>query len=742
MSGTNRKKLSLVILYIFLGSLAHGGAAKGLTAIRSGPLTVFVSDNAEITGIEVSDRRLTRSVRGSTVLAGCTVQGPVIRRELPGGGVEFRRELVQDATQHKVQLIERFRPTPTSVRWELELSPGNDPWTTPIGTHLRYPVSPGVKFWTTWSDPDQQVKGWRDPLVAMPVRDLKLWYGAPPVRYEEPLIGFVPRRGDLFSVPLATFMEPEKDAGFSVVLSPRDTLLDMSLETTAGGDVTFSRLFHRLSAGKAVQFSLDLIAHEADWRGPMRWETRAYPEYFNATNALADEIAGTGAYSLYEKDLDADKMRRMAFRTNWKASYDFPYPGMFLPPVDDTRVWNRFSDDPRAADPDTEQAPNGRTSIPQMADYSRRMRAQGFYVLNYFNVSEFGALIRYPAPPRRYPRDEDLWRDANDFLYNRLNDAILRVSSGISPEVLAKFDGGKTKPGGPYYTWGDGIVLDCGEPAYADFLVNQARRHVEKLPESSGICIDRMDWIRFYNEERDDGVSWFSGRPTRSLIISWNKLFARLTPIMHGAGKVVYCNDHVRRIDVLLHADGIFDEFDNIGPALNLNAFLTVRRPAIGWTSSEDDLKPDPDAYFQRNLYLGVYPMAPYPENDHSVRPGEWVERQYMDYGPMLDLMRGKKWVLAPHAVEVSGGAKANLFQVPGGYVVPVTFGGDNREVVVKIRGVSARITAAEAFYPGSPQGAPLRIAQAENQLSLTLPLQRGCAMVRLQSAANTTKPQ
>ena len=62
----------------------------------------------------------------------------------------------------------------------------------------------------------------------------------------------------------------------------------------------------------------------------------------------------------------------------------------------------------------------------------------------------------------------------------------------------------------------------------------------------------------------------------------------------------------------------------------------------------------------------------------------------------MLDLLRGKKWVLSPHAVEViGGGAKANIFQVPGGYVVPLTFGGSNQEVLVTIRGV-AGITAAE----------------------------------------------
>jgi hypothetical protein len=173
-------------------------------------------------------------------------------------------------------------------------------------------------------------------------------------------------------------------------------------------------------------------------------------------------------------DLDAKKMRAMAFRTNWKASWDWPYGGMFLPPVDDTREWNRYSFDAPAGDPDGERAPNGRTSIRNIADYSRHMRAQGFYVLNYFNVSEFGALIRYPSPPRRYQRDDDLWKDADDFLYTRLEDAIVRVPSGVYPESL-KSEGG-SKPGGPYYTWGRAVVLDCGEPVYADFLIDQARR--------------------------------------------------------------------------------------------------------------------------------------------------------------------------------------------------------------------------------------------------------------------------
>jgi hypothetical protein len=662
--------------------------------------------------------------------------------------------MVHTATNHKVQLTERFRPTATSVRWELELSPGGEPWTTRIETQLHYPVSSGVRFWTAWSDPERhetgksagmaQEKEWRDPLVAMPVKDLKLWYGATPFRYEEPLLGFIPSGGDLFAIPLATFLEPAKDAGFSVVLSPRDTLLDLGLESTAGGDLTFSRLHHRLGGPQPVQFSLDLITHEADWRGGLRWMTSEYPEYFNPTLALADELAGTGAYSATEKEFDAEKMRRMAFRTNWKASFDFPYPGMFLPPVGDTEVWNRYSDEPPAADPESESAPNGRTSIRQMAEYSRHMRAQGFYVLSYFNVSEFGALLRYPAPPRRYPREEDLWKDANDFLYARLQDAIIRVSKGVPPESLKfyKWRTTKSKPGDPYYTWGVGVVLDCGEPAYADFLLKQAQRHIEKVPESSGICIDRLDWLRLYNEDRDDGVSWYAGRPARSLRMSWKSLLTKLGPLMHDAGKVIFVNDHDKRVDVLQQADGIFDEFTYAGATLNLTAFLTVRKPALGWTAAESDLKPDADAFFQKYLYLGVYPMAPFLGNDHSLLPSEWVDKQYLDYGPLLDLMRGKKWVLAAHAAEVTPGqAKVNIFEVPGGYVVPVTFGGDRKEVTVTLRGLKPGITRAEAHQPGRAEALTVQVARQGNQLSMTVPLHRGCAMVRLRTTAEAPRP-
>ncbi|MGA3325991.1 MAG: hypothetical protein ABSF45_16080 [Terriglobia bacterium] len=79
--------------------------------------------------------------------------------------------------------------------------------------------------------------------------------------------------------------------------------------------------------------------------------------------------------------------------------------------------------------------------------------------------------------------------------------------------------------------------------------------------------------------------------------------------------------------------------------------------------------------------------MVPHPESDHSILPDEWAERFHMDYDPLLDALRGRKWVLAPHVVGVErGAAKANIFQSSKGYAVPVTFGGKAASVRVVLR--------------------------------------------------------
>ena len=519
---------------------------------------------------------------------------------------------------------------------------------------------------------------------------------------------------------MVSVLESKDDAGFSVILDPGDDILDLTMQVQSDGSILFSRLFNRISDKNKLKFSFDIIIHEADWKGGMRWMSNRYPEYFNPSNPSADAMAGTGGYSDSDVGFDVVKMKKMAFSVNWRASFDFPYMGMFIPPVDRDISWTRFGGRP--------------TSVASMQNYAEKMTTQGFHVLSYFNVTEFGAKMKYPLEPVTIVNEFDLWKSANDFLAVKLKGSLLKVSQRVPQEALGFY--AKTKQGGAYFTWEDGLIVDCGETVYRDFLLDQAQKHIDLIPSSAGICIDRMDWLRMYNEERDDGISWYIDHPVRSLISSWKNLMKDLCPLMHNSNKVIFVNNHDKRIDLLRNIDGIFDEFTYAGVPLNLTALLCINKPALGWTADNAPIKSEgADNFFQKYLYMGVYPMAPFPGNDHSIRPDEWTDKQYLDYGPLLSMMRGKKWVLEPHCIEVTGGmAKANLFRVPGGYIIPVVFGAASKVVTVNVRNVTGLDDViCKAMYPGSEEFISLKSSSDSGSLQIKVPLVRGCAMVKIE---------
>jgi len=77
----------------------------------------------------------------------------------------------------------------------------------------------------------------------------------------------------------------------------------------------------------------------------------------------------------------------MGFRVNWKLSDDFPYMGMFLPPVGDREPYRRI-------------VKGNLATIAGLRESTLRWRRAGFPALCYFNVTEFGRNMRWPAPPR------------------------------------------------------------------------------------------------------------------------------------------------------------------------------------------------------------------------------------------------------------------------------------------------------------------------------------------------------
>lgn len=708
----------------------NSNASKPFSVQQSG-MVVSVGPDGEWTGPGLTGRCL--ELKASTGLQDCTVVDAKVGLAAGRSGVVVEKHLVHGPSGRSCTLTETLVPTGNSIRWHIRLVSPDEAWTTHISSCVSFADPSALRFWAPWAspqDPDDgyhvqrdetdsddtivprhwspRIMEWTDPLVAMPFSDRRLCYGAHVYEEEDPGLGFVPFHRDIFSVPLFTAMRVPEDLGLSFVFSPEDPLFDATMTTTREGDVVLSRLHHRLGGGRSVEFAVDIVLHEADWRGGLRWMADRYPSMFQPENPYAGDVSGCGAYSASDVDFDAAKMKRMGFGVNWKASFDFPYMGMFLPPVADETEWVDLK--------------NERTSIAKMREYSSRLRQAGFRVLNYFNVTEFGTGVKFPLRVDRTTEERDLWKDGTAFLERRLKSAVL-----LAPDT-----------GTPYFTWLDSVAMDPGDATYQEFLLDQARSHVAKFPDSSGICIDRMDWLRLYNDRRDDGVSMLGGKKVHSLYVSWAKIMDRLAPIFHDAGKVVFCNNHVKRLDLLKHIDGIFDEFTFGGMALNSTAFLCLMKPFLGWVDNRMQILSDPDAFFQRQLYLGSHPMAPLPGNDHAMGPDEEVERLFFDYGPMLDAIRGRTWVLEPHAVRVAGGlAKANAFATKDGYAVPVVFGGTADCVEVDLALLGNLQGGADRYgfsllHPGREGVLAVEGSVEKDALRLRIPLVRGCAMLLL----------
>lgn len=702
--------------------------------VRAGTLILTLSSSGEIISIEVSKRWI-KTVGGRTAMEGCTVKDPPELRALTDGAVEVRRTFLNRDGVHSCVVTDRYVADGQAIRWEVTVEGVGSPWSTGITTTMVFPDTAGTRFWTSWGSPghrtpaDWEGEGieWHNPFETRPFRDLHLVYGGH--------FG----KGAGYSLPVFSVMNPRENFGVALAMSPEDPLLDVHMITTVSGEVSQIRRFNRLEKGKPVAFTMHLFAHEPDWRPVVSFLVDRYPRFFAPPLTTALELCGLGAYSSHEGEIDVAKYRAMGGIINWKASFDFSYMGMFIPPVEsDTTLWRRFDVNSLG-----EPIPGKQTysSIAWMRDYAGMMKRLGFSTLNYFNVTEFGGSSAF-GPKVVYPRpdfgpEERTWSNPSWFLFERFPGAILfgaldHVGWHIrTPQQ--HMDSPVRLHNEPCWTWGGAIATDVGDSAYAAFLLDQARLHVEKIPDAQGICMDRLDWLNEYNWRADDGMSWLDGRPARSLLNSFKAFVPRLSAVMHGNGKAMFCNPHMNRLEMMEYFDGVYNEFGHIGHNLNLSAFLCLFKPLLCWTPDKQTVMASPDAYFQHHLLMGAFPTAPFPGNDHTLGPDPEVERYYLDYGKMFTELRGREWILLPQVIDVDGGsALANAFARGKRTVLIPVIRGNGPSATVKLRHCGRLLGNSPAvvriWHPGEQTPSETTMNIQDDSLTLLVPLRRGCA--------------
>jgi hypothetical protein len=321
---------------------------------------------------------------------------------------------------------------------------------------------------------------------------------------------------------------------------------------------TWKRHQHGLSltvtldgTGPACSAPLEIALTPCDTTGLTWWAPWANPEpgpsCFVDTGLLTEGQINDGswkkvkpgvygAYGAVTTQLDPDAGFRLGVL--WR-TFDFPYIGMFLPPVADNESWTTW--DKRTLD------------VPTWRAQQRELAAMGIASLDYFNVAEYGArmfLKEAEAPANAAP-----WHHMTGYLREHFPRGTLTPWSPKSPGRVSPAVGRTC-----LQSWEGCLAMDLGDPAWRKFLIEQAKAHVERIPESAGIAIDRFDWMRLYSPDGDDGVSWVEGRAARSVGLSWCTPGADLGAVFHPAGKVIMANNHTNRIDYLRDVDGVLCE--------------------------------------------------------------------------------------------------------------------------------------------------------------------------------------
>ena len=76
--------------------------------------------------------------------------------------------------------------------------------------------------------------------------------------------------------------------------------------------------------------------------------------------------------------------------------------------------------------------------------------------------------------------------------------------------------------------------------------------------------------------------------------------------------------------------------------------------------------------------------------------------------------------------------AQANMFSVPGGFTIVIALGGLATSARVVVRGVHNPLAAIDVWTPGSTNPVAVPQTRRAKSLILNVPLQRGCAVVRI----------
>lgn len=448
-----------------------------------------------------------------------------------------------------------------------------------------------------------------------------------------------------YVLPLVAVFDLKSDNALTIALPPNINIPHFQVEWS---DMKTLRLrFGHRAMGNEKPVSLKLLfyAHKADYRSVIKAYSDDFPEYFKPVLPVS-KYEGAFWYHHIHNHPDFEEMSRQDVRCIW-TSFWFPFLGEYLPAETE---WYPYTFTKSLG----EKVFGEKMSDSKIKMFADTMKEHGIGVFAYFNLTEYGS-----AGGKNGDRKE----------------VESKIQSVFANDLL-KLENGK-----PVVTWDSARVMNPRRgSAYREHLMQQVKRHLNRLPELEGFMVDRLDWASPDPKENpagcdyghNDGLTMIGNRPVENMAIPISDALQEMCKMTHAAGKRIYINQFWR-VELLRDADAYVHEFDYVRGL----GYVSPYRPVSAWNSNNYSGKDllQFEAQLKRRLQFALFPHMIAHEFKIAQQPQNAKAADMLEiFSPLFSLFHGKQQVLEPHCVAVTGSNDANLFiNGDGHYVVPVT---------------------------------------------------------------------
>jgi len=411
-----------------------------------------------------------------------------------------------------------------------------------------------------------------------------------------------------------------------------------------------------LGEGRVLETGLWIYAHEDDWRSSLRIFAEKYSDYFQPVRRVS---SAEGFLSRIGPDRFTNSVLAGLQRREVKvAKIDWNYyrSGQWIPPQAlrfDDFTWSSST------------APqSGPVSVSLVRSCNEN-------------------LIQYKLRP---------------VLYSPFN---LYCIEDVAGERFAD-DIAQDEQGRPMLYAESGVLMHAtAESPFGMEMIEQQRRMIDLYPLAEGFFFD--DWsVTGIDFAHDDSLTVVHNRAAYSLSANRSGVGRLLVDMVNQRKKLVFASpppgiSDCRGVDVLCLAERNLENLERI-------AFMALARPIMADLSPETALSTDrAEEILKQELLWGVIP------SERELSFDSQLDRAYR---PLFLSLKGREWVLEPHALSLPPGLKGQL------YYVPADSRGNEQNVVVCIMRPELRL--ADDVQRGGAR-ITLRLPEGEQYVRATL---------------------